>query len=228
MSLPRSIPALIFLAILGSSPLRAAPALGWSLGLGPQAGLDTLLRGVEARTSLGLSWQGWGLSLMTALAWDRSLDSGRGLLGLDLDLGPDLALELAWEYSLGTPSLTDPQAGTTAFLGPAGLPSHLGLSTRLASLPPLARGDLSLRAFLSWTSYQVLSIRDLPPSQSEADYLKSLAARQGFSTGFRASLILTWSPSLKPPIPKPEALSLHPNSESRIPSPEPMLPNPEP
>ncbi len=199
MSRPPSLPVMLLLAFLGSSPLAAGPALGLSLGLGPQAGLDAFFRGVEARTSLGLSWQGWGLSLMTALAWDRSLDSGRGLLGLDLNLGPDLALELAWEYSLGRPALEDPRTGTTAFLGPTGLPSHLGLSTRLASLPHLARGELSLRAFLSWTSYRVLSLRDLPPSQSQADYLKTLASRQGFSTGFRAALILTWSPRPRNP-----------------------------
>lgn len=200
---PPAFILVVLLALFISSPARASPSpeglpfakpsLGWSLDLGGMAGLDDFLRGLEARAGLGLTWQAWGLGLSTSLAWDASLDSARGLLGLDLDLGPDLVLRLAWEYGLKEASYTDGKTGALIQLESAGLPCHLAICVRLAHLMPLGPGGLSLKAQLSWSSYRVSAIQNLHPSLSEADYLKTLAGHEGFSAGFRATLYLSWS-----------------------------------
>lgn len=206
----RALCPAIALTVLVIGPLDAAPRLpgdaglegkaigprlAWSLGLGPQAGLDSFLRGVEASASLGLGWQAWGPSLTASIAWDRSLASARGTLGLELDLGPDLAFELGWEYGLGGASFTDPESGASIALESSGLLSRLGLTTRLAQLAKLGGGDLIMKAKLSWSAYRVVSIEGLGSSGSEAKtaLLERLAGRQGFSAGFRACLFLSWS-----------------------------------
>ena len=186
------LPALILAAFL-ARPGTASPSLEWRLELGPTAGLDSLLRGVETEASLGLAWQGWGASLAAALAWDATLGSGRGLVGVNLNFGPDLALELGWEYALGEASFMEAESGAQVKLESSGLISRLGLSTRLADFPTLGGGRLGLRGRLSWSSYRLLSVEGLPSSISAADLIKTLAGREGFSAGFRASLMLTWS-----------------------------------
>jgi hypothetical protein len=179
----------------GAAGKAIGPGLAWSLGLGPQAGLDSFLRGFEASASLGLAWQGWGPSLSASIAWDRSLGSARGTVGLELDLGPDLAFELGWEYGLGGASFTEPESGALIALESSGLLSRLGLTTRLAELAKLGGGGLAMKAKLSWSAYRVVSIEGLSSSSPEGKtaLMERLAGRQGFSAGFRAGLFLSWS-----------------------------------
>jgi len=203
--------------VLAASPSSASAAPIFQAGLeaGVLSGLDSLARGGEAGFDLALAFGEHGdrgrtggegrasVGVAASAAWDASLDSAFAAIDLRLGFGPSLSISCGWEFPLGDPRLSIPEASTLAHLGCADLPNRLALEARLARF--LAgdgrRPSLNLVAGLSWSAYRVLStdatgsdggsgtMAANTPAQAKA-LAEALAGKAGFAAGLRARIML--------------------------------------
>lgn len=206
--------SVIILAVM-PPPVAAAPLFQTGFECGVLSGLDSLARGGEAGFDFALAFGEHGdrgrtgeegkasVGVAASATWDASLGSAFGAIDLRLGFGPSLSISCGWEFPLGDPRLSIPEASTLAHLGCADLPNRLALEARLIRF--LAgdgrRPSLSLVAGLSWSAYRVLSTEAIPGdggsgtmasnASAQAKALaEALAGKEGFAAGLRARIML--------------------------------------